>query len=83
MPDGSRIFEEVDRFGIGRYGTGNQISDKADVDFFRIVPSAGYTKGLPAAKTHGQGPRRCPTAGFRQGNLSLIDRGTFRGRRRG
>ena len=50
MPDGSRVFEEVDRLGIGRYGIGNQISDKADVDFFRIAPSGGYTKGLAAAK---------------------------------
>jgi hypothetical protein len=60
MPDGSRIFEEVDRFGIGRYGTGNQISDKADVDFFRIVPSAGYTKGLPAAKRTDKGQGDVP-----------------------
>lgn len=60
MPDGSRIFEEVDRFGIGRYGTGNQISNRADVDFFRIVPSGGYSKGLPAAKRTDKGERDIP-----------------------
>ena len=46
MPDGSRLFEEIDRLGIGRYGVGNSISSKADVDFIRIAPSGGYTKGL-------------------------------------
>ncbi len=47
-PDGSRIFEEIDRFGIDEDGTGNLISRRADVDFFRVMPSGGYTKGLPA-----------------------------------
>jgi L-asparaginase len=49
-PDGARIFEEIDRFGIGRYGTGNLISNKAHVDFYRIAPAGGYTKGLAADK---------------------------------
>ena len=48
-PDGSRIFEEIDRFGIAEDGTGNLISQHADVDFFRIMPSGGYTKGQAAA----------------------------------
>lgn len=47
-PDGSRIFEEIDRFGIDEDGTGNLISRRAEVDFFRVMPSGGYTKGLPA-----------------------------------
>ena len=47
-PDGSRIFEEIDRFGIAEDGTGNLVSRRADVDFFRIMPSGGYTKGQPA-----------------------------------
>jgi len=38
-PDGSRIFEEIDRFGIGEDGTGNLVSSMADMDFFRILPS--------------------------------------------
>jgi L-asparaginase len=60
MPDGSRVFEEVDRLGIGRYGIGNQISDKADVDFFRIAPSGGYTKGLAAAQRTDMGEGDIP-----------------------
>jgi hypothetical protein len=47
-PDGARIFEEIDRFGIGYGGTGNLISSHADIDFYRILPPAGYTKGLAA-----------------------------------
>ncbi len=48
-PDGSRSFEEIDRLGIGDLGTGNLISSRADVDFYRVLPSSGYTKGLKAA----------------------------------
>jgi L-asparaginase len=48
-PDGSRSFEEVDRLSVGAAGVGNLISSFADVDFFRMMPTGGYTKGLPAA----------------------------------
>jgi L-asparaginase len=48
FPDGSRIAEEVDRFGIGEHGTGNLISSYAEMDFFRVLPASGYKKGLPA-----------------------------------
>jgi L-asparaginase len=48
-PDGARIFEEVDRLGIGDKGIGNLIAARADVDFYRAFPPGGYTKGLPAA----------------------------------
>lgn len=47
-PDGSRLFEEIDRFGIGESGTGNLVSSRAHMDFFRVLPSGGYTKGLAA-----------------------------------
>jgi hypothetical protein len=47
-PDGSRIFEEIDRLCIDEHGMGNIVSSMADMDFFRVVPSSGYTKGLPA-----------------------------------
>ncbi|MEE8332588.1 MAG: asparaginase domain-containing protein [Alphaproteobacteria bacterium] len=47
-PDGSRLFEEIDRFGIGEDGTGNLISAHAEVDFFRVLPPGGYVKGLAA-----------------------------------
>ena len=46
FPDGSRLFEEVDRLGVSMFGHGSMISSLADVDFHRIVPSGGYTKGL-------------------------------------
>ncbi len=49
-PDGSRLFEEVDRLGVGMFGEGSLISRMADVDFYRIIPPGGYTKGLPAAE---------------------------------
>jgi L-asparaginase len=46
--DGSRSFEEIDRLQIGEHGTGNLISGKAEIDFYRILPPSGYTKGLSA-----------------------------------
>ena len=46
FPDGSRSFEEIDRLQIGEKGTGNLISAKAEVDFYRVLPPSGYTKGL-------------------------------------
>jgi L-asparaginase len=48
-PDGSRSFEEIDRLSIGRAGVGNLISSIADLDFYRMLPTGGYTKGLRAA----------------------------------
>lgn len=47
-PDGSRLFEEIDRLGVGDRGIGNLVSSRAEIDFYRVVPSAGYTKGLAA-----------------------------------
>jgi hypothetical protein len=41
-PDGSRTFEEVDRF------YGNPLSRQAEFEFYRVVPPGGYRKGLPA-----------------------------------
>jgi L-asparaginase len=49
-PDGSRSFEEIDRLAIGAAGIGNLISSFADVDFYRMLPTGGYTKGLPASR---------------------------------
>jgi L-asparaginase len=48
-PDGSRSFEEIDRLNVGAAGVANLISSFADVDFYRVLPPAGYTKGLPAS----------------------------------
>jgi L-asparaginase len=49
FPDGSRSFEEIDRLSIGTEGVANAISSLATVDFYRLLPPSGYTKGLPAA----------------------------------
>ncbi len=49
FPDGSRSFEEIDRLGIDPNGVVNSISALATVDFYRLLPPSGYTKGLPAA----------------------------------
>jgi L-asparaginase len=50
FPDGSRSFEEIDRLQIGEKGTGNLISANAEIDFYRVLPPSGYTKGLPAER---------------------------------
>ena len=47
-PDASRIFEEIDRLGVGSGGRNNLLSSKAAFDFYRPAPSGGYRKGLPA-----------------------------------
>jgi len=49
-PDGSRSFEEIDRLAVGAAGVGNLISSFAEVDFYRVLPTGGYTKGLAAAR---------------------------------
>ena len=54
-PDGSRSFEEINRLGIGGAGVGNLISSRADVDFYRVLPSSGYKKGLAAAERTDKG----------------------------
>jgi hypothetical protein len=46
-PDASRLFEEIDRLGVGDDGVANLLSSKALFDFYRALPSGGYTKGLP------------------------------------
>jgi L-asparaginase len=46
-PDASRIYEEIDRFGLGSDGVNNLLARRACFDFFRAIPSGGYTKGRP------------------------------------
>jgi L-asparaginase len=46
FPDGSRLFEEIDRLGISDEGVGCLLSAKAEFDFYRALPSGGYSKGL-------------------------------------
>jgi hypothetical protein len=45
FPDGSRIFEEIDRLGVDEDGVGNLMSRLADYDFYRVLPSGGYPSG--------------------------------------
>ena len=48
----SRLFEEIDRglAGLGDNGTGDLLSSRADYDFYRAIPSAGYKHGMPEAE---------------------------------
>lgn len=50
FPDGSRLFEEIDRLGVSDEGTGSLLTAKADFDFYRALPSGGYLKGRSAGE---------------------------------
>ena len=45
FPDGSRLFEEIDRLGVSHDGVGSLLTAKAEFDFCRALPSGGYAKG--------------------------------------
>ena len=57
FPDASRLVEEIDRFGLSNLGSNGMLSALADFDYFRPVPSGGYTRGLREAERtdHGVG----------------------------
>jgi L-asparaginase len=55
FPDGSRSFEEIDRLSIGMDGKVNLIGGRAEVDFYRVAPPGGFTKGLAADKRADEG----------------------------
>jgi L-asparaginase len=59
-PDASRSFEEIDRFGLGGPFGNDQLSSKADFDFYRAAPAAGYRKGLPASERTDKGKGDIP-----------------------
>jgi len=48
-PDASRIYEEIDRFGLDSNGQSSLLSSQADFDFYRPAPSGGWRKGRPAS----------------------------------
>ena len=50
FPDGSRLFEEIDRLGISDEGVGCLLSGKAEFDFYRALPSGGYATGRRAGE---------------------------------
>jgi hypothetical protein len=43
-PDAARVFEEIDRFGIGEDGVSGQLSALADFEFVRAAPPGGYVQ---------------------------------------
>lgn len=47
-PDASRIYEEIDRLGVGGDGRAVALSSVAAFDFYRGIPSGGWTKGRAA-----------------------------------
>ena len=49
-PDGSRVFEEIDRLGVGPGGLAGMVSSVAEITFHRVLPPAGFTKGRPHAE---------------------------------
>jgi L-asparaginase len=65
-PDGSRSFEEIDRLSIGMDGKVNLIGGRAEVEFYRVAPPGGFTKGLAADKRAdiGDGDTREERLGF-------------------
>ena len=60
-PDGSRSFEEIDRFSIGADGKVNMIGSRAEVDFYRPAPPGGFTKGQAHDKRADIGDGDTPT----------------------
>ena len=50
FPDGSRLFEEIDRIGVSDEGVGSLLTAKAEFDFYRALPSGGYAKGRSAGE---------------------------------
>lgn len=44
-PDSSRLYEEIDRLGIGADGGANLLSSRATFDHYRPAPSGGYRNG--------------------------------------
>ncbi|WP_421760893.1 asparaginase domain-containing protein [Devosia sp.] len=60
FPDGSRSFEEIDRLSIGADGKVNMIGGRAEVDFYRVAPPGGFTKGLAHDKRADEGEGDTP-----------------------
>lgn len=60
FPDGSRSFEEIDRLSIDANGKVNQIGGRAEVDFYRVAPPGGFTKGLAHAARADEGDGDTP-----------------------
>ncbi len=48
FPDASRIYAEIERFGLTNGGTPQRLGDDVEFDFYRPAPSGGYKQGQPA-----------------------------------
>ena len=59
-PDGSRSFEEIDRLSVGADGLAGALSGLADIDFYRVLPPSGFTKGRSKAERTDMGPGDIP-----------------------
>jgi hypothetical protein len=55
FPDGSRQFEEIDRLALNARGHSNLIASRAEIDFYRVLPSSGYVHGQPASRRTDRG----------------------------
>src|SRR4051812_8882554 len=55
LPDASRLIEEIDRFEVEESGYEAGLAALADFEYFRVVPSAGYTKGLSGERRTDEG----------------------------
>jgi len=60
FPDGSRLFEEIDRLGVSHDGVGSLLTAKAEFDFYRALPSGGYAKGRSAGERTDVGEGNIP-----------------------
>jgi L-asparaginase len=60
-PDASRIYEEIDRVGVGGNGRPVELSTVARFDFFRAAPPGGWTNGRAAALRHDTGEGDIPS----------------------
>lgn len=49
-PDASRIYEEIDRFGIDEYGRSGLLSGLAEFRFHRAAPAGGYRSAAEVAE---------------------------------
>jgi len=55
-PDPSRLYEEIDRFGLDDHGRRVKLFSVADFEFFRAAPSGGYMRGEPLASANVEEP---------------------------
>ena len=83
FPDGSRSFEEIDRLSIGVDGQVNLIGGRAEVDFYRVAPPGGFTKGLAGRQASRQRARRHAGRTPADGTSSPTSRFIWHSRRRG